>query len=423
MRNAVVALGLGLWGAVACGDDETPPVMAQGGEEDGRGGVPVAVAGQGGISEVGGEGPGGASPCNDGLQPLQVIADGDLELPSGSAIAVLGWPDTNRVAVSMGRAIALFDIADASDGSVRLVELLTAEDAGLSEMTSLGDLHQDGDGLIVFAQDESEGMVFLSWQPDVGFVTLTSVPEELLFLTGQIADPEHGIVVAARETLHRAQRVGDDWSWSLLGSVTGRRLVPLAFDGDELLIGIEEIPRFLQGEGGAGGAGGAPDAGAGGMNGDIGHRSPGAYIERWSLQGERLASYETVGDPAVAIPARGGWLIGETNSFWGSYRAAVEWLDSSGTLTSLTPVAVRSSTDGIDGAHDVALNGEDLFVANCESGLKQARWGQGETSVELSDVLGPWTPESADCNPRHIEVVGDVFVLAGDRLHFARNCE
>jgi hypothetical protein len=196
-----------------------------------------------------------------------------------------------------------------------------------------------------------------------------------------------------------------------LGSVPNRWLTPLAFDGDELLVGIQEVQRGLQGEGGGGGEGG--EGGAGG--------SSAALLERWSLTGTRLASYETLGDPSVAIRARDGWLIGETNSFWGSYRAAVEWLSPEGSLEQLAEVPVQSSGDGTDGAYDLALRDQDLLVANCESGLLRGQWG--DAAVELSEVPGPWSSDFATCSPSQVEIVDDVLITAGSALEFSRFCE
>lgn len=413
--------GVALLGFVACsGGGDAPgvlePVAGQGAGADGGTASVVprdhAGAGAGGVGTAGEGGGGGQllASCEHGLQPLRIVGTPALPNPNDyeNPISIVSWSAERRVAVGLVNEIAIFDLEPASgDGSVRLVERLSASDAGLSEDDGFRQLFVDEQGLLLLT---FHGRV-LSWQPEAGFSELTHMPDELPYLTGGLADATHGVVIAYRDALYHAQVVDGEWSWQLLGSVPNRWLRPLAFDGDELLVGIEEVPRGQEGYGGEGGAGGASDAS--GTNA--------ALLERWSLTGARLASYETLGDPTVAIRARDGWLIGETNSFWGSYRAAVEWLSPEGVLQQLAEVPVRSSGDGTDGAYDLALRGQDLLVANCESGLLRGQWS--DARVELSEVPGPWSPDFASCSPSQVEIVGDVLVTAGSGLEFSRFCE
>jgi hypothetical protein len=360
--------------------------------------------------------------CIDRFQRLNVVSDlgvafdprigGDDPAALGAMVAFV---EEQRVAVNLVDSIGIFDVASSSvTGSVHLVEQLTPQDAGLGDAAAFVDLFRDGAGLLIYARrgEAAENDVFLSWQPDQGFEELTRSPEGAGFQSGQLADAEHGIVVGLGRSLYRAQRVGDDWSWEGLGVVQERSIRPLAFDGDDLLVGIREESRFEEGAGGAGGSGG-----------EGGQASSGAArVERWNLAGEVLQSYEVLGDPSAAVPARGGWLIAQTNSFWGSYRAAVDWLNPEGELVRLSEVPVQSSGDGTDGAYDVATHGDQLLVANCESGLRRGAWATDE-AVELTDVPGPWSPGDSTCHPSELEVVGDVLVIGGERLDFVRLCE
>jgi hypothetical protein len=148
-----------------------------------------------------------------------------------------------------------------------------------------------------------------------------------------------------------------------------------------------------------------------------------ARVELWSLDtGRPVESHEAVGNPTTAVQTTDGWLIGETNSFWGSYQAAVELLGEAGDLQTLTRVPVISSVDNTDGAYDLALLGERLLVASCESGLLAGDWST--SSVSLTEVAGPWHGPRAFCSPTGIEVVADVAALmTRESVFFVRACE
>jgi hypothetical protein len=52
-----------------------------------------------------------------------------------------------------------------------------------------------------------------------------------------------------------------------------------------------------------------------------------------------------------------------------------------------------------------------------------ARQWASDGAVTLAEVPGPWSLDRDYCNPSELEVVGDVLVVAGERLDFARFCE
>lgn len=435
-----------IWGSVAClgfiacgGDDDAPPQpeaagQGGGGEAAGRGGEggaghvigPAGSPGDGGSGGVivvgGGAGQGGGAgapiaACEQGLQRLRIVEDAGLpELAShGSVTSVVSWPEQQRVAVNLSDQIAIFDLEPESrEGVVHLVQLLAVPELAVGgRPDSFRYIFPDGEGLIVVSR---QGQV-LSWQPEGAFSSYAGADTEGIYnFSGALADATHGLVIASPGSVHRPRLdpIDGEWSWQKVVSVPGRRLQPLAFDGDTVLVGVGKI---AWGEPGYGDAGGAGAGGAGGA--PFGPEQ--ARLERWSLAGKRLASYGTVGDPSVAVPARSGWLIGETNSFFGSYRAAVHWLNPNGKLEFVASVPVQSSGDGTDGAYDIAVHGDDLLVANCESGLLRGRWDGAV--VQLKPVPGPWSPDFAECSPKQVEVVGDVMVVAGPGLDFVRFCD
>jgi hypothetical protein len=447
-----------IWGSVACigfmgcgGDDDAPPEpepaagQGWGGDAAGRGGEggsdhvvgPAGAAGEGGSAGVivvgggagkgggAGEGGGAGAPvagCEQGLQRLRIVSDAGLPELAGhrSVTGVVSWPEQQRIAVNLSDQIAIFDLEPAErEGTVRLVQLLDISETEIGAPNSFRYIFPDGDGLIAITRRTD----VLSWQPEAGFSYYTGASYEGLYqITGALADATHGLILASPGSLDQPMVDPRDGEWGLrnVASAPGRRVLPLAFDGDTLLAGVGEI---AWGEPGYG-AGGASAGGGGEAGATFGPDQ--ARLERWSLAGERLASYGTTGDPSVAVPARGGWLIGETNSYLGSYQAAIHWLSPTGKLKIVVHVPVQSSGDGIDGAYDVALHGDDLLVANCESGLLRGRWeanAPANAGITLKPVPGPWSPDFGECSPKHLEVVGDVMVVAGPGLDFVRFCE
>jgi hypothetical protein len=404
--------------AVACSDDDVL-VSAPGiGGDEASAGKSAGAGGDGGGS--GGSGGSGGAECRNGLR---VMAQFDSEkLPDGPFVRLLSWPAAHRIGVLSLESVAIYELA--SNGDVELVDEVDASDLGLVEPGWIISAAEYGDGLVATVRPETatdNASTLVRWMPD-------QEPERLLDLPAQFMRIEaatYGVGVAfavGNGSIYLAQPDADQWSLSEASLRPGRRVRPLAFLDGSLLIGVNEIPRGEGGEGGAGGAGGggAGEAGAGGGFGETYGR--GARIELWSLTGSLLETHPTLGDPSVAIPTADGWLIGETNSFWGSYQAGIELLSESGELRTLSKVPVLSSGDGTDGAYDLALLGRRLLVANCESGLLSGDWST--TSTELERIEGPWDPDVFDCAPIALAVVDDVVAIAGDeRVVFARTCD
>jgi hypothetical protein len=365
-----------------------------GGNGAGAGGrrtTPNPPAMPGGAGGAGGE----QASCDGGLQVLRAV----------SARAFVVWPEQQRVASrTPAGTIQIDDVsAVAEGGPFRSVAELSIETFGLTKDWNLSALLEYGDGLLVIATDGEQTKIF-SWQEGTGAAELavSAPPQSQL----SVADPEAGLVFVAHGALYRVTEHAGTWVVGARIETTGQWRTPLAFDGDDLLVGLEESPRFYD-EGGSGGEAGAPSVWS-------------AELERWNSASELVASYPAVGNPRVAIPADGGWLIGETNSFWGSYEAALEWLNpAKDELRTLSHVPVHSSGDGEDGAFGVAVSGSRVFVANCESGLLSGRW-QGN-AVELS-ALGK-KAEFDDCDPTSVHAIGELLVLGGQQLTFARLCD
>ena len=147
-----------------------------------------------------------------------------------------------------------------------------------------------------------------------------------------------------------------------------------------------------------------------------------AEILEVSENGELLRAHVAVGNPGSPAHVDGGWLFPETNSYWGSHQAGLEWLDpSSGTLRTLTEVPVRSSVDGMDGAYAVATLGETVYVANCESGLLGASWST--ESLTLGEI-GDFAPGAiGSCSAQDVVGAGSILMLTtASELVFARPC-
>jgi hypothetical protein len=339
-------------------------------------GAAVDLAGSGGVGAA-------DSGCQAGLHTLRSVraANG----------AVVVWSEQRRIAVSEGyAAIGIFDVRVA-DGELTPVVELPPSAFGLPSDWDLQPPLRFGGGLIVTATHALEAR-FFSWSVTAGVMEI-----ELPLTRARVAlaDPSAGLAVLAGNRVYRAHQ--NDGAWTV-GNAIGeadQRRAPLAFEGSELLVGLGESDRLD--DSGAGG-----EAGSGGWS---------ARVERWNEEGQRTASYPAVGDPSVALPVDGGWLIGETNSYWGSHRAALEWLaPGAAALQTLTPVPVRSEGDGTDGAYGLVLDGRTVFVANCESGLLRGDW-QG-SSIDLS-ALGP-VPRAAVCDPTSVALLDDLLIIGGE---------
>jgi hypothetical protein len=411
----VVALGVS-----ACGDDDLTPAPGaaggggSGGEQPtaGQAGSAQAGASAGEAGNGGSAGQGGGPGCVDGLRVVKVV--------QASVGEIIGWPAQRRVGVSVsGERVVLYELSE--DSGVTVAETLGVEDLGLSADGSISWLTRFGDGFLVqgVTGGASSEPRIVNWQPGAPLETVPSPEPSSGWFTITAADPEIGIAAATRDGVRLATLDSDTWTWSEPFDDGARRHVPLALEDDRILVGVEEADRFSMG--GAGNEGGAAAGGAGGAV-DLPSSSQ-ARLEWWTVQGQQLETHAAEGNPQVAVKVSEGWLIGETNSFWGSYRAGIELLLDSGGLRKLTDVPVISAGDGTDGALDLALLGSRLLVANCESGLRVGDWST--SSVTLSSLPGPWHPRAAGyCSPSRIEVQGDFAVIGGtDTLVFARACD
>jgi hypothetical protein len=328
---------------------------------------------------------------------------------------LVSWPELHRLGLKTEEGVALYEVTATG---VEHVETLTRADLGLDDGEAVIELAGYGEGLVVLV-DAADGERLVHWDANGSseMLSLPGGPWSWLiasFVSKRVAVGYLESVLVATET---------DGEWTLgepISVEAGRYVKPLALRDGEVVIGVnesnfpEELPAGNGGAGGAGGESGSPD--------------PSARIERWSLEGERLERHETVGSPAIALPLGDGsesYLIGETNNFWGSLAAALERYDVGSSLVKLVSVPVRSSTDGEDGAFDLAVIGDRLFVANCESGLRTTEVpvpGASELP-QLTQVEGPWEMGDDRCSARRLEAVDDVLAVGSYReVFFARIC-
>lgn len=320
-------------------------------------------------------------------------------IPGSYEVIVL--PDEHLAWRTRSGTIALRDASlVAKGGSLIAVAELTADKLGLTGGL-ISEVHQYGDGLIAVLRDSSLTK-FVSWQLD-GSMTELTVPQSLASLDIAVADPKAGIAFVDRN--YRILIWSGAGNNSLISAPIGadeQRRRPLAFDGPDLLVRLEES----RGDFGSGGEAGM-------------YSGWSARLERWNAQGERIASYEAVGNPNVATPVEGGWLIGETNSFFGTYQAALEWLaPGAQQLQVLTSVPVHSFNDGVDGTFGVVVNGREVFLTNGGAGLLSGEWHGN--SVELEPFGGA---VAFAFSPLY--ALGDLLVSVDDqwRLIIATRCE
>lgn len=394
----------------ACGggdDDDVPGPGAAGSGGD------VSTSGSGGTTPTGGKSPGVGGDGGAGLggaggeglggaggEPT-VTVDGytviaiDNEIGAG---ALLAWPEENRLVVTSDKKIRLFDV---DDSGFHLSE--TIEPAEVVEgATEFWGLAKYGNGLVVKAHDEDSKQlhlveVHLGEEPKV----LLSLPEDESVM-GLVGDPAVGLAFATAEGISFAAT--DAATATLLAS--GNRYVPLGLESDRVLVGVRERDGQPKSDEGAGGAGGAA-GGAGGSDGGDSYGLPG-HVLWMDFDGNTLADHEVKGSPGVASKVDAGWLIAQTSSFWGSGEAGIELLDDSG-IKLLTTVPVRSRNDGTDGAFDLARDGDQLLVANCEAGLQGGTFST--ESIDLTHIAGPW--DNGKCSPTALEQVGDYLVVGG----------
>jgi hypothetical protein len=415
----------------AAGRNSHGGIGAIGGGGSAGGGAAGAGAGgtgeNGGMAGTGAAGAagGGASGCDP--QSYEVLKEEDQ-----TVARVIVWPDQDRVGI-LGATGEGVDVYELDGDGVTAVEALGPEDLDLPETGNILDVAASGNGFWALVDAEPGGDVELQmvlWQRSTGIETILPMPEPGNAHTLVASDDR--VAVSLGGSVFVARREADTWAWDDPIHEPGRTLAPLAVQENVVFVGVRKLTRLdddpdLYAWGGAGGAGGSHAGGQGGSGGaEPSSRS--ARVDVY-VNGQLLERHETLGNPARAIPLDvgegGGYLITETNSFWGSYDAALELYGESGTLQRLTEVPVQSAGDGEDGAFDAALFGERLFVANCESGLLTGLWpeaanGNPGDGVTLVPFEGPWSDRW--CSPIEVEVLDGVLVVGGDNLVFARLC-
>lgn len=387
-----VALG------VSCSNegDSSNPGAAGSQAQGGSGGDEGGAAGQGGTG-------GNAAQCSDGLQ---VVAEYE-----GEVRGIAAWPEQGRFAVNHGARLAVYETK--TDGSVQRVEEVEVSvfDPAATQITSIATF---GSGLVAaVTNDDRDGeSTLVRWHGSDDVEELLSSPGG--YMEVRAVDENYGIAVHAGEAAYIARREDAQWVWSAPISRPGRHMWPLAFGDDVLLVGVAEVMSSDDV---------SPDReGFGAL------KLLDAGVEVYDLQGKALESHPLVGNPSVALATRDGWLIGETNSYWGSYHAALELLGESGELRRMSDVPVISAGDREDGAFNLALLGDRLLVANCESGLLAARWPAAPWSapeLELTPVKGPWSAEGTGlCGALAVETAADVAAVGTPgKLLFVRACE
>jgi hypothetical protein len=428
-RVVWVATGLALsllGSGVGCSDDESSPPKGTGGSvgtgghlgtTGGEMGPPrtggAPGAGTGGIAEAGSAGtvtgPGGAAGggaggadgggCNGPYEVLKSIAH--------STSALVSWPELHRVGVDGSEGVEIYEVT--GDG-VELIETVGPQDLELGDDESIQRFAAYGKGLVVLVRG-TDGQRLVRWDPEDGASNLLTWmgAEPARYLIASSASER--VAVGSSHSAWVATETDGEWSWAMPILIPERYLTPLALLKDGVLLGIDE----------------GYDAGSGGASSDS--ELP-ARVERWDLASTRTESYPSAGNPRMALELgneQQSYLVAETNSFWGSYRAALERYDASGALVPLRQVPVISAADGEDGASDLAIVGEQLFVANCESGLLTTAAPDAESDQALPPLTpleGPWTPDGpGDCSPHQVEAVDDVLVVgARTEVFFARLC-
>lgn len=376
------------------------------------GGVGASSAQGGGGGASGGTGGGG---CEGPYQVLKVL-EGVFSnyWDHTSSRNLVGWPALHRVAVNTSEGVQVYAVE--ADG-VTLLETITPADLGVSG--EISEIVAYGEEFVALVREEDHDEI-VSWHGEQGPERLPAfqVPEQSR-ASHLVADASSGtIALSLGAALIVASHSGDDdtWLWSDL-IVDERPLTPLMVVDNMILVGVEEALSNGSGE----------------------KEWIPARVEWRSKNGAVLESFETQGNPSTALYVGedvGGafdeglsFLIGETNSFWGSYQAALELYGEAGTLSSLAKVPVQSGGDGTDGAFDLAIVGDRLFVANCESGLLTGAWpddpwAPSTPQIGLRPLLGPWQPDLilGVCSPTAIEAIDDVIVVGGENVVFARLC-
>lgn len=293
------------------------------------------------------------------------------------------------------------DLASLLPGGQPQSHRFTAEELGLSSLERLSDAR-------VFQNE-----LFVAGPEGIAVVPVDGSAEATLLETPlgnnfNLALGDGFLAVSSLTDFAIATRTGDAWQWTdalPLPAVGGRVVGAL---GGEVLVSVKEqrvtnedgTKRFVSGE-----------------------------LLRVSLAGEILARYPTRGNAVSARERAGGLLVSEVNSYWGSLKAALEWLGpEESELRSLSDVPVISATDGDDGAFGTALidsgaAGKVLYVANGESGLRRGSWSTD--AITLESVKGPWDGESGRSSGiTSVASADGVLVVPGvdAKLYFLKPC-
>lgn len=392
--NLVVSLGL-----VACGSDTDaggPAMGGSGGAQPGTGGA--EQAGSGGAS---GGGSGAVAECQDGLQVLAVEPAPQATVESApdhtAVVALIRGAAAPNTDIFVYRDLALLGPGEHPQG-----RHFTADDLGLSSLERLAGAKVFQNELFVAAP---EGVAVATLDGSAMATLLSSPLGTNLFL----APGDGFLAVSSRSDFAIAKRAGEAWQWtSTLPFPDARNGRVIGSLGHEVLISLEE--QRVSAEDGT-------------------SRFISAELVRVSLEGEVLARYPTRGNAVALMERDGGLLVSEVNSFWGSLKAALEWLEPGGDeLRNLSDVPVISSTDGDDGAFATAViddgaAGEVLYIANGESGLRRGAWSTD--ALTLDSVRGAWDGQSGwSSGIGSLASAGGVLVVPGvdQKLYFLKAC-
>jgi hypothetical protein len=227
------------------------------------------------------------------------------------------------------------------------------------------------------------------WQPEIGFTPIPMPSGPLN--SARLLTAADGSVFIGR---YHGKVTDGEWTWNPIADEQTLMAV-LGSDGTEVWVWVASPP-FSE------------------------------TLQRWTLAGDLIQSFPTVGYVETVLPVGGGLLFGEVGSCGPLARcqAALEWMTPTGDLRNLADLHVISPTDGPDGAFDLELREEQMFVAHGLSGLMTGSWN--EQAIELSpleEVDASAVPSLWDLKAvREVEIIDDIVITAGDDLQFIRLC-